>query len=92
MFVQRHLHRPEKMILGETGSGKWDFSELFLPKSAKIEDDAFAALGGWEADLLAVEHQGLVVVIDLLGRPVGGELGFEEGVGGADADLGGDQP
>ena len=64
-----------------------------LAEGAEVEDGATVAGRVFgEAGLLAVEHQGLVVVVNLLRRRVGGELGFEQGVRGADLDARGDQP
>ena len=47
-----------------------------LPGRAEVQNSAAAALGIMEmANALAVQHQNLVVIIDLLGVPVGRKLG-----------------
>ena len=46
-----------------------------LPERAEVQHDAAGAVGVlMEAAALAVEHQDFVVVVDLLGGPVGGNL------------------
>lgn len=47
-----------------------------------------AGRGLMEATPLAMEHQHLVVVVNLLGVPILRELRFQDGMGRPDVDLG----
>lgn len=64
---------------------------LIGSERAEVEDHAFLATRLRQTRLLAVEHEDFVVVVDLLGGPVRGELGFEHGVARADGQARRDQ-
>ena len=65
---------------------------MSLPERAQVQNDAAGAGGVLEeAAALTVQHQDLVVIIDLLCGPVGRELRFEQGMRRADIHLRSDQ-